>query len=76
MIECKNYSEDIGNAEFDQLAGRFSNIRGRVGLLVCREFDNKQRALARAKDTATDGRGYILAIDDKDLSQLVLEKKL
>jgi hypothetical protein len=41
-FECKNYVTEIGNPELDQLAGRFSTNRGRLGFLCCRHFENRQ----------------------------------
>lgn len=75
FVECKNYSADVENPELDQLSGRFSGGRGQVGILVCRRFENKDLFLRRCRDTANDGRGYILTIDDEDLSKLIEEKK-
>jgi len=74
FVECKNYSAPIGNSEFDQIAGRFSPSKGKVGLLVYRGFDDKQRTLQSCRDTARDQRGIILAIDDEDLAVLVDER--
>ena len=74
-IECKNYSGEVANPELDQLIGRFSNARGRVGFLVCRSFDDKARFLRRCKDTVGDGNGYILPLDDGDLKKLVEARK-
>jgi hypothetical protein len=56
-IECKNYSREIGNPEFDQLAMRFSGDRGRFGILMCRQNEKRRRAIARAKAIANDGHG-------------------
>lgn len=70
MFECKNYGRDVGNPELDQLAGRFSPSRGQHGILVCREFEDKDRFLERCRDTVRDGRGYILPLDDDDLREL------
>lgn len=75
FVECKNYGREVGNPELDQLSGRFSPSRGRVGLLVCRHFQDKQRFLQRCRDTATDGRGHIIALDDEDLATLVGTRK-
>jgi hypothetical protein len=74
FVECKNYSQDIGNPEVDQLAGRFSNNRGKVGILCCRHFDDKALFIQRCRDTANDGRGVIVPIDDDDLAELVLDR--
>ena len=67
MIECKNYASDIKNPELDQMSGRFSNIRGWFGIIISRHFDNKGLFVERCKDTAKDGRGIILCLDDEDI---------
>lgn len=74
-VECKNYGSELGNPEIDQIAGRFSPIRGRVGLLCHRGFGDKERLTARCRDTALDGRGFILPLDDADLASLIEERK-
>ena len=66
---------ELANPELDQLAGRFGNSRGRVGFMVCRSLQDKQLFQKRCKDTAVDGRGYIIFLDDSDLKSLVEEKK-
>ena len=71
FIECKNYSVDLKNPEFDQLAGRFSPSRGKVGFLICRKNEKKDVALRRCKDTATDDRGYIIVLEDTDFDEII-----
>ncbi len=73
-VECKNYTRDIANPELDQIAGRFSDRRGWVGIVVCRRFEDKALFLDRCRDTARDGRGYIVALDDDDMRGLVRER--
>lgn len=71
VVECKNYGHDVANPEFDQLAMRFSPDRGRVGILACRAFQDKAKALARAKAIANDSNGYVLVLDDQDFERLI-----
>jgi hypothetical protein len=75
FVECKNYSRPIANPEYDQLAGRFSPSRGKVGLLVYRDYEEKSKVLESCHDTAQDDRGFVLALDDADLATLVEEAK-
>jgi hypothetical protein len=70
-IECKNYTRKITNPELDQLQGRFGHTRGFFGILVCRSIDDKQRIKAAYRDTALDGRGYMLALDDEDIIEML-----
>jgi hypothetical protein len=76
FIECKNYGREIENPELDQLAGRFSPSRGQFGLLVCRNFENKELFMQRCIDTAHDQRGFIVPVDDGDLHALVQAAKV
>jgi len=71
MAEYKNYGSEVGNPEFDQLAGRFGPSKGMFGFLICRSIANKERAFARARDLRADGKGYIIPLDDDDLRRLV-----
>lgn len=67
MVECKNYSEDPANPEFDQLSGRFSVNRGRLGMLIYRDVRNYDLLISRCHDTAQDGRGFILPLGDAQM---------
>ncbi|MFI7468131.1 hypothetical protein [Nonomuraea sp. NPDC049646] len=71
FVECKNYGQEVGNPELDQLSSRFSPLRGNVGILACRSFKNKNLFLKRCRDTALDHRGNVLVLDDLDLQVLV-----
>ena len=75
FVECKNYGKEVGNPEIDQLAGRFSPSRGTVGILVVRSLENRALLLRRCKDTASDNRGFILVIEDKDFADLVAQRE-
>lgn len=63
-VECKNYSNDIANPEFDQLLGRFDHNRGKLGILLYRQSDKPQDVLSRCKDAARSSLGVILPMDD------------
>jgi hypothetical protein len=66
-IECKNYGRDVANPELDQLSGRFSVNRGRLGMLCCRQFADRALFVRRCVDTFKDERGLILPLDDETI---------
>ncbi len=70
-VECKNYSRELNNPELDQIAGRFSHERGKFGLICCRRLDDKERFVRRCRDTANDGRGTIVPLDDDDILKML-----
>ena len=74
FFECKNYSADLGNPEFDQLVGRFSERTSLFGAIVCRKNTDEQLALQRCKDVVGKNKGYILVLDDNDLKTLLLHR--
>lgn len=71
MVECKNYSADPGNPELDQLSSRFSVQRGQFGFLVCRSCADRKLFQQRCRDTALDGRGFIIFLTDTDIEELL-----
>jgi hypothetical protein len=71
ISEYKNYGSEIGNPEFDQLAMRFGPSKGQFGFLICRKIENREAAVKRAREIRTDKHGFIIALDDGDLSKLV-----
>lgn len=68
FVECKNYTGKVANPELDQLSGRFSNRRGKVGILACRNLDENNSFIKRCADTYEDDRGLIIPITDEDLT--------
>ena len=67
MVECKNYSKDPTNPEVDQLSGRFGVNRGKLGMLVYRDVGDYDVLVSRCRDTAQDGRGFLLPLGDAQL---------
>lgn len=84
FFECKNYSSDLHNPEFDQLNGRFAQNISQFGFLLCRKIEDKKLFLQRCKDFVRDKQHFIIGLDDKDIKILLkssnvnsfLEKKL
>lgn len=74
IVECKNYSEDINNAEIDQLLGRFDDNRGKFGIIACRSVQDAKKLLKRCRDASSRSRGYIIALTDADIIQMLLAK--
>jgi hypothetical protein len=71
MVECKNYASDVGNPEIDQLVGRFSINRGKFGLLVARTCGDRAALIARCRDVAQAGNGFVIPLFDEDISDML-----
>lgn len=71
FVECKNYAEDVGNPEIDQLIGRFGPDKGTFGLSISRHISDRKRVNNYCINAMIDKQGYILALDDSDLGELV-----
>lgn len=70
-LECKNYTTEVANPEIDQLAGRFSVNRGKLGFLCCRRFEDRGLFIQRCRDTFQDDRGLILPLDDATILRML-----
>lgn len=71
VAECKNYVEDPGAPEFDQLAGRLNDKAGRFGLLICRSVKDKDRAIAYCRHALSSNGNYLLTLSDDDIMSLI-----
>jgi hypothetical protein len=74
IVECRNYSKDLANTEFDQLIGRFDNNRGKFGFITYREADNDDLLIRRCKDVAVRQQGYIIPLSDQDMILMLRAK--
>jgi hypothetical protein len=71
-VECKNYTDDIANPEFDQMLGRLNRRRGMFGIIVCRTVVDQQAVLKRCQDAVkNDPEKVIIVLDDADISKLI-----
>jgi hypothetical protein len=66
-IECKNYSSDPDNPEFDQISGRLNERVGRFGMMFVRRIENRARSDAHCQDRRNDKNEWIIVLDDTDV---------
>ncbi|MGA8273376.1 MAG: hypothetical protein WB919_17570, partial [Candidatus Sulfotelmatobacter sp.] len=71
-VECKNYSGDPKNPEFDQLQGRLNRKRGFVGILVCRKIEDRNLMVKRCQDIVNNNdKQLIIVLEDQDVNKLL-----
>lgn len=70
-IECKNYTSDLGNNEFNQLCDRLGPKTSRFGMLFCRNVTDYSAMLKHRTDRWLRQEKMILLIDDARLKDLV-----
>ena len=71
VIECKNYSGDLENREFDQINGRLTKYIGNFGILVCRKIKNQKKTLKLVKDLIYQSEKIIITLDDDDIIEMI-----
>ena len=70
-IECKNYTADLGNDEFNQLSDRLGLKTSRFGMLLCRTVTDYELMLKHRTDRWLRQDNMILLFDDNLLKRLV-----
>jgi len=71
VIECKNYSHEVGNPEFDQLGSRLGRRLGMVGILAYRDAKNHKAVVARCRDFFDNEGKIIIPLSDRDFVGLL-----
>jgi hypothetical protein len=67
--ECKNYTDDLGSPEYDQLSGRLNRNLGQIGLLIYRKIIDPIKALEHVKAKWAKDE-LIIMLDDADILKL------
>ncbi len=75
FVECKNYTKEITNPEFDQLHGRFGINTSQIGFLVFRETQNYDLLLDRCRDYYKADKSLIIPLRDSYIITMLNEKK-
>lgn len=72
IVECKNYTGELGNEEYAQINERLSSSRGLLGFLLCRDKIDEKEVLShcRYRFKHSENKKYIIVLDDKDLIHL------
>lgn len=70
-IECKNYSSDLGNNEFNQITDRLGPTTSRFGMMFCRTINDEAQMLKHRSDRWLRHQNIILLFDDRILIKLV-----
>jgi hypothetical protein len=53
------------------MVGRFSISRGKLGLLVARTCGDRTALIARCRDVAQAGNGFVIPLFDDDIKQML-----
>ena len=69
-MECKNYSGDLGNDEFNQMADRLGPKSTRLGIVFCRKVKDKKSVGKHLADRWLRQDKMMLLIDDPVLKYL------
>ena len=71
-MECKNYSADLSNNEFNQIMERLSPKTSQLGMVFCRKIDDTPKIMAHLTDRWLRHNCMILLFDDSLIEQLTI----
>jgi hypothetical protein len=71
-IECKNYSEPLGNDEFGQMVDRCDKRHRHFGIITCRKIDDRDLIIKQCKYRYDSHEYLIIVLDDSDLQKILL----
>lgn len=71
-IECKNYSNPIGNEEFAQMVDRCDKRHRHFGIITCRKTGDREKIIKQCKHRYDAHEYLIIVLDDLDLQELLL----
>lgn len=74
FVECKNYSDDIGNPELAQINLRLG-ANGHFGVLCCRKLEERSRLIAKLVHNFKNTRNLIVVITDNDFLKMLDDSK-
>ncbi|MBK2402824.1 hypothetical protein EPJ89_06570 [Erysipelothrix sp. strain 2 (EsS2-6-Brazil)] len=70
-VECKNYSNDVSNPEYDQLANRFNISSSMVGFLICRSIKNEKSSFRKVSGHYRRTGALIIPITDSHIFSML-----
>jgi len=69
-IECKNYSTDLGNNEFNQIMERLGPKTSQLGMVFCRKIDDVSATMSHLTDRWLRHNCMIVLFDDTLVEEL------
>lgn len=70
-MECKNYADDLGNDEYNQICDRLGPKTSQLGMMFCRSVIDRDKALQHRTDRWLRRDTLVLLFDDEDVAKLV-----
>ena len=70
-IECKNYSQEIGNTEYGQIVLRFDQRYRQVGMLFCRKVKSRKDVMHHCHHILTAHNYLVTVFDDDDIVSML-----
>lgn len=70
-IECKNYSQELGNDEYGQIVLRCDQRYRQVGMIFCRKVEDRKDVMRHCHEILTAHNYLITVFDDDDVVSML-----